>query len=111
MVNEEDHLRIQVIGAGMCAAACLEDAKRLDTLLDESLGFAFEDVYKRQVYGLASLVILGVSGSAFTFQTFLAGAFITAWPGIICHIILIPLLVIDVYKRQIQHQKLCGRRA
>ena len=43
MVNEEDHLRIQVIGAGMCAASCLEDAKRLDALLDESLGFAFDE--------------------------------------------------------------------
>lgn len=43
MVNEEDHLRIQVIGSGMCAAACLEDAKRLDKLLDESLGFAFDE--------------------------------------------------------------------
>ena len=55
----------------------------------------------RVVYGLASLVVLGVSGSAFTFQTFLAGAFITAWPGIICHIILIPLLVIALKKAKL----------
>lgn len=55
----------------------------------------------RVVYGLASLVVLGVSGSAFTFQAFLAGAFITAWPGIICHIILIPLLVIALKKAKL----------
>lgn len=55
----------------------------------------------RVVYGLASLVILGVSGSAFTFQAFLAGAFITAWPGIICHIVLIPLIVIALKKAKL----------
>lgn len=43
MVNEEDHLRIQVIGSGLSIASCLEDARRLDTLLDESLGFAFDE--------------------------------------------------------------------
>ncbi len=43
MVGEEDHLRIQVLGAGFCPGSCLEDAKRLDTLLDESLGFAFDE--------------------------------------------------------------------
>ncbi len=52
----------------------------------------------RVVYGVASLIILGVSGTAFTFQAFLAGAFITAWPGIICHIVLIPLVVIALQK-------------
>ncbi len=55
----------------------------------------------RVVYGVASLVILGVSGSAFTFQAFLAGAFITAWPGIICHIILIPLIIIALKKAKL----------
>ena len=36
----------------------------------------------RVVYGVASFIILGVSGTAFTFQAFLSGAFLTAWPGI-----------------------------
>lgn len=52
----------------------------------------------RVVYGVASLIILGISGSAFTFQAFLTGAFLTAWPGILCHIILIPLIVIALKK-------------
>ena len=55
----------------------------------------------RAVYGIANLIILGVSGSVFTFQAFLAGAFITAWPGIICHIILIPLIVIALKKAKL----------
>lgn len=55
----------------------------------------------RAVYGIANLIILGVSGSVFTFQAFLAGAFITAWPGIVCHIILIPLIVIALKKAKL----------
>ena len=43
MVGEEDHLRIQIIGSGLCLEDCLEDARRLDTLLDETLGFAFQE--------------------------------------------------------------------
>ena len=52
----------------------------------------------RVVYGVASFIILGVSGTAFTFQAFLSGAFLTAWPGILCHIIVIPLIVIALKK-------------
>ncbi len=43
MVGEEDHLRIQVMGAGLCIEDCLKDAQKLDTLLDESLSFAFDE--------------------------------------------------------------------
>ena len=59
MVNEEDHLRIQVIGAGMCAASCLGDAKRLDALLDESLGFAFDEKHGYFLCGLRPAVLCG----------------------------------------------------
>jgi protein arginine kinase len=43
MVNEEDHLRIQLIGAGLCLTDCLDEAKRIDALLDEALHFAFDE--------------------------------------------------------------------
>lgn len=55
----------------------------------------------RVMYGIASyflLVILGLSENGFTFQAFLAGAFINAWPGIIAHIVLIPLIVMALSK-------------
>lgn len=48
----------------------------------------------RIVWGLASLVLIGLKGNAFTFTAFLAGAFIKAWPGIILHIVLIPPIII-----------------
>ncbi len=48
----------------------------------------------RIVWGIARVVLAGLSGSSFTWALFLAGAFTNAIPGIIMHIILIPVLVI-----------------
>ena len=47
----------------------------------------------RIVWGIAMVVISGVSGSAFTWSAFIAGALLNAIPGIILHIVLIPILV------------------
>ena len=49
----------------------------------------------RVAWGAARFVLAGVSGGAFNFSMFLAGAVTTAIPGIILHIILIPLLVMS----------------
>ena len=48
----------------------------------------------RLVWGAARLILAGISGSSFTWALFLAGAFTNAVPGIIMHLILIPVLVI-----------------
>ena len=48
----------------------------------------------RIVWGIARVVLAGLSGSSFTWALFLAGAFTNAIPGIIMHLILIPVLVI-----------------
>lgn len=42
MVNEEDHVRIQVLREGRALKEALETADRIDTLLSESLDFAFD---------------------------------------------------------------------
>ena len=47
----------------------------------------------RLVWGAASFICLGVSGTSFTFSAFLAGAVTGALPGIAAQIVLIPLLV------------------
>lgn len=52
----------------------------------------------RIVWGLVSFVIYGISGSAFTFELFLAGAFINAIPGIILHLVIVPPLVMALRK-------------
>lgn len=52
----------------------------------------------RVVWGVVMAVISGVSGSAFTWGAFLAGAFLNAIPGIIVHILLIPVIVMALRK-------------
>lgn len=48
----------------------------------------------RLVWGVAQAAILGFTGSSFTFQAFLAGAFLNAIPGIILQLILIPVVMV-----------------
>ena len=52
----------------------------------------------RIVWGVVMAVISSVTGSAFTWAAFLAGAFINAVPGIVVHILLIPVAVIALKK-------------
>ena len=47
----------------------------------------------RVVWGIARYIMAGLSGSSFPWSAFLAGAFTNAIPGIILHIVLIPVLV------------------
>ena len=42
MINEEDHIRLQVITKGLSLEQAYDSADKLDTLLDESLDFAFD---------------------------------------------------------------------
>ncbi len=42
MINEEDHLRIQVMKEGLSLQEAAETADRIDTLLSESLQYAFD---------------------------------------------------------------------
>lgn len=50
-------------------------------------------VVGRVVWGAAQACLLGLSGSAFTWQAFMAGAVLNAVPGIVVHIVLIPVIV------------------
>lgn len=43
MINEEDHIRLQVINSGLSLEDTYDIADKLDTLLDENLDFAFDD--------------------------------------------------------------------
>ena len=43
MVNEEDHLRIQVMGTGLCLEETLQKAVRLDGVFDSVLKYAFDE--------------------------------------------------------------------
>ena len=43
MVGEEDHLRLQVIGSGLCPKECLETANRIAALIESALPFAYDE--------------------------------------------------------------------
>lgn len=59
----------------------------------------------RIVWGGAMTVIAGVSHVQFSFQAFLAGAFLNAVPGIICHLVLIPIIIVALQKAHfIEHE-------
>ena len=55
----------------------------------------------RIVWGLATWLLLGITGQGFSFSAFLAGAFINAVPGILCHILLIPPIVLGLRKAKL----------
>ena len=59
----------------------------------------------RLVWGAAQYVLLLARGTAFTPELFLAGAVINAIPGIILHIVLIPVLVIVLEKAKLTLNK------
>ena len=52
----------------------------------------------RIVWGIIRLALTGVTDSPFTWAAFLSGAFTQAIPGIILHIVLIPLIVLALEK-------------
>lgn len=55
----------------------------------------------RLVWGVAMFVCMGINGGTFTFQAFLAGAFLNAIPGIICHILIIPPIVLGLRRAKL----------
>ena len=58
-------------------------------------------VIGRIVWGIAQVVLMGLSGGGFTFQAFIAGALINAVPAIVLQLILIPLIIAALQKAKI----------
>lgn len=64
--------------------------------LYESLAIAM--ILGRVVWGIVQMTLLGVSGQVFTFQMFMAGAFLNAIPGIVFQLIFIPLFMLALHR-------------
>lgn len=58
------------------------------------LSLAIAMIAGRIVWGVAHIVLAGLTGSEFTMALFLAGAVTNAIPGIILQLVLIPILVV-----------------
>lgn len=52
----------------------------------------------RVIWGIVRGVMLGMTGNAFTWQMFMAGAFLNAVPGIILQLVFIPTLMVALNK-------------
>lgn len=52
----------------------------------------------RIVWGIARFALMGLTNTTFSFKIFLVAGFIDAIPGIICHIFLIPIIVMAFKK-------------
>ena len=48
----------------------------------------------RAVWGVVQIALLGMNGSAFTWQMFMAGAFLNAIPGIVLQLMLVPAIMV-----------------
>lgn len=55
----------------------------------------------RVVWGVIQATLLGISGNAFSFQAFIAGALLNAIPGIIIQLILIPAIMVALDKSKL----------
>ena len=87
-------------GVAMCLELCVYGAvsgvlyRRLPrTKMSVYLALLAAMVCGRVAWGIVRVILSGVTGSAFTWAAFMAGAVTNAVPGIILHIVLIPVLV------------------
>ena len=55
----------------------------------------------RIAWGIASIVIYGFMGNRFSMELFMSGAFLTAIPGIILQIVLVPAIIIALKKARV----------
>ena len=54
----------------------------------------------RVIWGIVSVLILGISGQSFTWTAFITGAVLSAVPGIVLQIILVPVIVMALTKQK-----------
>lgn len=55
----------------------------------------------RIVWGFMQILLLGISGSAFTWQMFMAGAFLNALPGIVLQLVLVPSVMVALNRTRL----------
>lgn len=55
----------------------------------------------RVVGGIAKALVFMGSGEAFTLSVWVSSYFVTALPGIICHLIVVPVLVMALYRAKL----------
>lgn len=60
-------------------------------------------LFGRIIWGIVTWVLLGITGDGFSMSAFLSGAFINAVPGIICHILIIPPIILGLRRARLSN--------
>lgn len=90
---------VELAGYGLISGLLYRTLPRKTIYIYVSLIAAM--VCGRILWGIARVIMTGITGEAFPWAAFIAGAFTSAIPGIILHIILIPVLVLALKKANI----------
>lgn len=92
-------MSFELIAYGLTAGLFYKYSKK--NTLSTYITLLLSMICGRIVWGIVSLVLYGLSGTAFTWQMFAAGAFINAIPGIILQIVIIPPIIIALKRGNI----------
>ena len=84
-------MSVELAGYGMVCGLLYRKAKR--NIAGIYLALIPAMIAGRVLWGIAMVVITGITGASFGWSVFLTGAFTGASPGIVLQLILIPLLV------------------
>ena len=89
-------MMVELAVYGLCTGLFYRRFPRKPVYLYVSLVLAM--LLGRLCWGAVRWLFTCFGAGAFTFQAFLTGAFISAWPGIVCHLLVIPPLVMALKK-------------
>ena len=92
-------MAFELLTYGLVAGLLYEKLKKNTLNIYVSLIISMISV--RVVWGIARLIISGVTGTEFTWQLFIGGAVLQAVPGIILHILLIPIIVMALRRAKL----------
>lgn len=82
----------------LCAYGCLSGLLYRRVKLNIYAALPLAMLGGRVVSGLANALFMGVANKPYGLSAFLSGAFVTAVPGILLQLIIIPLLVVSVQR-------------
>lgn len=74
---------------------------RLSDLISVLVALVVAMLIGRVVWGVTRAICGLFPNTTFTWAAFLSGAFITAWPGIVIQIILIPAIILALYRAKL----------
>ena len=92
-------MAFELLTYGLVAGLLYEKLKK--NKLNIYVSLIISMISGRVVWGIARLIISGVTGTEFTWQLFIGGAVLQAVPGIILHILLIPIIVMALRRAKL----------